>query len=401
MGRIVGGILVLLLGPSGIAAPGERLSKQEATAEGQYKALLQQYDDAFQEYARAFREAKLPEDRQKVIQETYPRPDNWAMKFLELAEKNPREPFAEEALIWIVTSEARLKRFLPWHEHTSRYEMIWIMQTRAGLAGDKQEQEVRSQAVDMLLRDHVTSPKMGNVAQNLSRNQQSAKLLRDIIDRNPSREIKAEACLALVREIQSDLGLARQLKDKPELARSFEPFYGKDYVERMQKADLARLESEGEKLYAELTGKYILHMKPARLVELCRELRYSSDSEKLLRFLYDKDQRDEVRGVACLILAQVLEGRSLSLAATDAEAAEKVHKESETLLEEAAGKYADVQMPLEGRIGKKAEGVLNDMRHLSIGKAAPEIEGVDQDGKQFALSDYKGNVVLLDFWSEF
>ncbi|MCH7725812.1 MAG: redoxin domain-containing protein [Planctomycetes bacterium] len=27
--------------------------------------------------------------------------------------------------------------------------------------------------------------------------------------------------------------------------------------------------------------------------------------------------------------------------------------------------------------------------------------GKDQDGKQFKLSDYRGNVVLLYFWSEF
>ena len=401
MGRIVGGILVLLLGLSRMAAQGEGQGEQQATPEGEYKALLQQYNNAFEEYARAFREARLPEDRQKVIEEKYPRPDKWAVKFLELAEKNPQEPLAEESLIWILTSEARLRRFLPWHEHTPRYEMIWITQIRAVLAGDKQEQEVRSKAVEMLLRDHVTSPKMGYVAQYLSRDQKSAKLLRDIIDRNPNQEIKAEACLALVREIQGDLGLARQLKNNPELARSVEQFYGKDYVEQMQKADLARLESEGEKLYVELTGKYIIHMQPARLVELCQELKYANDSEKLLRFLYEKDQRDEVRGVACLILAQVLERRAFSLAATDAKAAEKVHKESETLLEEASEKYAEVQMPLEGRIGKKAEGMLFDLRHLSIGKAAPEIEGVDQDGKQFALSDYKGKVVLLDFWSEF
>jgi 2-oxo-4-hydroxy-4-carboxy--5-ureidoimidazoline (OHCU) decarboxylase len=401
MDRIVGGILVLLLGLSGMAAQDEGQDKQQATPEGQYKALLQQYNDAFEEYTTAFREAKLPEDREKVIQEKYPRPNKWAAKFLDLAEKNPREPFAQEALIWIMTSEGRLRRFLPWHEHTPRYEMIWIMQIRAGLAGDKQEQEVRGKAIDLLLRDHVTSPKMGYVAQNLSRDQKSAKLLRAIIDRNPSQEIKAEACLALVREMQGDLGLARQLKDHPDLARSVEQFYGKDYVEQVQKADLARLESEGEQLYTELTEKYVLEMKPARLVELCQQLKYSIDSEKLLRLLYENDQHDEVRGVACLILAQVLEGRAFSLAATDARGAEKMHKESETLLEEAAGKYAEVQMPLEGKIGKKAEGMLFDMRHLSIGKLAPEIEGVDQDDKQFALSDYKGKVVLLDFWSEF
>jgi hypothetical protein len=400
MDRIVGGFLVLLLGLSGMAAQGDGQGKQPATPVGQYRALLQQYNDAFEEYTTAFREATLPEDRQKVIEEKYPRPGKWAVKFLELAEKNPREPFAEEALIWIMTSEARLRRFLPWHKHTPRYEMIWITRMRMGLAGDKQEQEVRGRTIDMLLQDHITSEKMGYVAQMLSRNPKSARLLRAIVDKNPSQEIRAEACLALYRENQGSIGLARRLKDNPELTQAFEPFYGNDYVEEMQKADLARLESESDQLYVELE-KYVLDLKPARLVELCQELKYTADSEKLLRFLYENDQHDEVRGVACLILAQVLEGRAFSLAATDARGAEKIHKESETLLEEAAGTYAEVQMPLEGKIGKKAEGMLFDMRHLSIGKLAPEIEGVDQDGKQFALSDYKGRVVLLDFWSEF
>jgi cytochrome oxidase Cu insertion factor (SCO1/SenC/PrrC family) len=34
------------------------------------------------------------------------------------------------------------------------------------------------------------------------------------------------------------------------------------------------------------------------------------------------------------------------------------------------------------------------------GQRAPEITGVDADGKQFKLSDYRGNTVLLDFWFE-
>jgi hypothetical protein len=372
-----------------------------ATPEHEYNTLLEQYNDAFDAYARSFREAKLPEDREKVIREKYPRPDKWASTFLELAEQNPSEPFAEEALIWILTSEARLKTFRPWHEHTARYEMIWIVQTRGGLEGDKHEQEVRGKAIDMLVRDHIASPRMGYVAQMLGRSPKSARLLSAMIDKNPSRQVRAEACLALYRENQARIDLARQLKDNPELAKGVEPFYGSDYVREAQKADLPGLESEDQALYAELTGKYIREMKPARLVQLCQELKYSSDSEKLLRFLYENDERKEVRGVACLILAEVLEGRAFSQDAGDPGAAEKARKESEALLEKAATAYAHVQMPREGSVGKKAQGVLFDMRHLSIGKPAPEIEGLDQDGKEFALSDYKGKVVLLDFWSEF
>jgi cytochrome oxidase Cu insertion factor (SCO1/SenC/PrrC family) len=37
---------------------------------------------------------------------------------------------------------------------------------------------------------------------------------------------------------------------------------------------------------------------------------------------------------------------------------------------------------------------------LKFGNLAPEIEGQDADGKSFKLSDYRGKVVLLDFWYE-
>jgi cytochrome oxidase Cu insertion factor (SCO1/SenC/PrrC family) len=36
----------------------------------------------------------------------------------------------------------------------------------------------------------------------------------------------------------------------------------------------------------------------------------------------------------------------------------------------------------------------------TIGKVAPDIEGVDVDGKKFKLSDYRGKVVVLDFWGD-
>jgi hypothetical protein len=35
---------------------------------------------------------------------------------------------------------------------------------------------------------------------------------------------------------------------------------------------------------------------------------------------------------------------------------------------------------------------------LPLGAAAPEIAGEDLDGLPFKLSDYRGQVVLLDFW---
>lgn len=36
----------------------------------------------------------------------------------------------------------------------------------------------------------------------------------------------------------------------------------------------------------------------------------------------------------------------------------------------------------------------------TIGAEAPEITGLDLDGVEFNLSDYRGKVVLLDFWGD-
>jgi hypothetical protein len=39
-----------------------------------------------------------------------------------------------------------------------------------------------------------------------------------------------------------------------------------------------------------------------------------------------------------------------------------------------------------------------ELQHLSPGKPAPEIIGVDVGGKPMKLSDYRGKIVMLDFF---
>ena len=41
---------------------------------------------------------------------------------------------------------------------------------------------------------------------------------------------------------------------------------------------------------------------------------------------------------------------------------------------------------------------LDDWLNLAIGKPAPEIDGVDVEGRPLKLSDYRGKVVLLLYW---
>ena len=49
-------------------------------------------------------------------------------------------------------------------------------------------------------------------------------------------------------------------------------------------------------------------------------------------------------------------------------------------------------------MAETARRQLYAIRNLSIGRTAPEITGQDVDDKTFKLSDYRGKVVLLDFW---
>ena len=49
-------------------------------------------------------------------------------------------------------------------------------------------------------------------------------------------------------------------------------------------------------------------------------------------------------------------------------------------------------------IAAAAKNQLFAIRNLAIGATAPEIEGKDLDGNDIKLSDFRGRVVVLDFW---
>ena len=51
-------------------------------------------------------------------------------------------------------------------------------------------------------------------------------------------------------------------------------------------------------------------------------------------------------------------------------------------------------------VQSRAQATLFVVQNLSIGKVVPEIRSEDIDGTTFALSDYRGKVVMLDFWGD-
>lgn len=68
-----------------------------------------------------------------------------------------------------------------------------------------------------------------------------------------------------------------------------------------------------------------------------------------------------------------------------------------------AENYPDVEVEsFMGRetIANLVQPIIFKLKNLAVGKVAPEIEGIDIDGEAFKLSDYRGKVVLLDFWGD-
>jgi len=62
----------------------------------------------------------------------------------------------------------------------------------------------------------------------------------------------------------------------------------------------------------------------------------------------------------------------------------------------------DPGIPAERPVGNTAvaQPPVNAKVGLEVGNLAPEIIGEDIDGKKFKLSDYRGKVVMLDFWGD-
>jgi hypothetical protein len=71
--------------------------------------------------------------------------------------------------------------------------------------------------------------------------------------------------------------------------------------------------------------------------------------------------------------------------------------EAETLLARIEKEYTTADFI--GMTGAQfAAGARHEMNHLRVGQVAPDFEVTDQEGAKFRLSDYRGRVVVLDFW---
>jgi hypothetical protein len=282
-------ILVLLLTLSLATAAGNGPDKQ--TPAQQFQALRKEYDRASSSGVPL-----TDAERLKFVGRAYKHRYALAQKFLELAEKHPKDPVALDALVQAV-----------WQVNGTPWPVELVGEDTA-----------RARAFELIHRDHIGSDKLGPLCQRIAYGfaKEYETFLRSVAAKNPHKTMQAVAVLSLGRFLNNRLLRIDLCREQPKLAKEFAELYGKEYLAELQ-----------------------------------------------------RQNRD------------------------------KVVAEIETILEQAVKKYVGVKLPGGETVDERAKAELFGIRHLSVGKQAPDIQGEDQDGKRFALSDYRGKVVLLDFWS--
>lgn len=164
------------------------------------------------------------------------------------------------------------------------------------------------------------------------------------------------------------------------------------------------------------------HIQSDKLGPLCQRVSYGfcREYEAFLRAVVAKNPNRQVQATARLSLAQFLCNRMyrVDLCKEMPELADEfvalygkeyyaelkrqdrdaVEREIESRFETTAKELGDVRLA-GGTVAELATVQLNHFRTLQVGKEAPEIEGIDQQGAKFKLSEHRGKAVLLDFWS--
>lgn len=142
----------------------------------------------------------------------------------------------------------------------------------------------------------------------------------------------------------------------------------------------------------------------------------SGTTVSFLKSLIEKSSQDSVKGNAMMTLAQlygsVADAKGYVKderfkAAFPKETIDFISNfepdeysdEIEMLLTKVKDDFGDVKTR-QGNLGELAAGELFVIQNLSIGSTAPDIVGEDLDGEEFKLSDYRGKVIMLDFWGD-
>lgn len=194
--------------------------------------------------------------------------------------------------------------------------------------------------------------------------------------------------------VEDAIGLARKFDDDADSIDALSSFL------MMQVKGEARLT-----LLKELRKKHKTSQNIGGFVDAVSKIRTpSKELEDALRVIIKRNPSDEVKAettFALIAYLDKLKEKSFS-AKKDSYLGSRSDKEIDdqvtTLLEDCIEKYSDVKKG--SRSYSELASKKLQIRNIKIGAIAPEIEGVDLDDVSFKLSEYRGKVVVIDFWGD-
>jgi hypothetical protein len=125
---------------------------------------------------------------------------------------------------------------------------------------------------------------------------------------------------------------------------------------------------------------------------------YSEKAQALIETIIAKNPEKSVQASALYAVADFYKNKSEPRGRPAPGDADALAKKAEDGFERIEKEYGDVIQFRDRTYGVAAKAALFELRHLRVGKTVPEVEGEDVDGVKFKLSDYRGKVVMLDFW---
>jgi hypothetical protein len=147
------------------------------------------------------------------------------------------------------------------------------------------------------------------------------------------------------------------------------------------------------------------HLKSSKLGGLVQALMNdeSPAGEDLLKAIAAESPEKDAKGPAmyALVYRRIEKLTGYDSQATKADY-DKIQPEVAKQLDAVAKDYADVKFG-RGSLGDQAKKLQEQLEKVAsrlIGMPSPEIKAEDVDGKEFKLSDYKGKVVMIDFWGD-
>lgn len=305
------------------AAVKDKDDKKPASAKEEYAALVKDFGSQQREIISQVQKAK-GDDRQKLIDKYYGLGKEFAGKFYKLAEDNPKDPVAADALFWVVQNGAN--------------------------------SDVSKKAADKVTALIAEMP-LSDLIGRLNTIRGGSPAILDAVSKRAEKDDKDKGVADLL------VWMARNGAYMP----------------------------AGQKALEQLVEKFTDHPSMEQICAMLGQGRMPK-AEEMLKTILEKSEKPRVKAAAALAMGQSLAAKTDQLGDKPAEA-DKVAAEGEKYLTMAVDLNKDNE-----RQKKVAEQELKALRTLRVGKEAPEIKAGDLDGKEFKLSDYRGKVVLLDFW---